>query len=277
MSTYPYKQVKDLVDKFAPKIISFTLPPMYVIERMRPDGNIFNRKDISYRPANLNNYPQRATLPKKAAFYGTLCDVRAPLFNNRKIALTEASKLFRKGVEAEGEEVYTISRWMTKGSLRLAVFAHEDVFLDAEDNEILRQAKLFKRNNTTFIEGPLQFDIYEKYVTEQFAKPVTSDFDYIITATIADRLMYVSGLDGLLYPSVQCEGKFGMNVAIKPESVDSKLILEQVHELRYTQMRGHGELRFSKHFVPGNLDSRGFKDWTYQDWEDNHPDRFELK
>lgn len=275
LSTYPYQQVMDLVNQFTPKIIRLTLPPVYAIERMRPDGEIFERKEISYKPAVLNKHPQRATLPNQTAFYGTICGIGEPLFNNRKIALTEASKLFRKGVAAQGVENYTISRWRTKGPLKLAVFVHEDIFTEAKDNEMLKQAKLFKAKNTTFIDRPLQLDVYEKYVTQKFATPVVNDYDYIITATIADRLLYASEMDGVLYPSVQCDGCFGMNVAIKPEAADSKLLLEQVHELQYTQAGGEGELRFTKHFVPGEMDEKGFKNWKYIDWTDEAPDIFE--
>ena len=274
LSSYPYKEVMELVNQFMPKIIRLTLPPVYAIERMRPDGDIFVREGISYKPAHLNKYPQRATLPNQTAFYGTLCGVKEPLFNNRKLALSEASKLFRRGEEAEGVETYTISRWRTKGTLMVAVFVHEDVFTNADDNEILKSAKAFKMANKTFLDGSMQFDLYEKYVTEQFAKPVINDYDYIITATIADRLMYASELDGVLYPSVQCDGRFGMNVALKPAAVDAKLFLEQVHELSYSQFHGVGELRFSKHFVPGDQDAQGFKNWTYIDWSDEAPDYY---
>lgn len=271
MSTYPYDAVLRLISQFTPKVIRLTLPPVYAIERMRPDGNIMNRKDISYRPAEQNMKPQRATLPGQTAFYGTLCSFDEPLFNNRKIALTEASKLFREGIMAEGTEDYTISRWRTKVELKLAVFVHDEVYPNADENEILRQAKVFRQKNITFIDKPLQLDVYEKYVTEQFAKPVSNEWDYIITATIADRLLYASGLDGVLYPSVQCGGNFGMNVAIKPEAVEDKLLLEQVHELRYTQAKGEGHLRFTKHFVPGEMDSHGVRNWTYSDYNDSTP------
>ena len=263
LSTYPYDKVLELVDQFQPKVLTLTLDPIYIIERLRPDENVFKREEMSYRPASMNTKPQRATLPGKTAFYGTLCHINDPLTNNRMMALSEASHLFRKGLSAEGTETYTISRWISKTPLRLAVFADKTVFPQAGNNALLQSAKQAMSEKKTFLDDVFQFDDYTRYVTEQFAKPVNNDYEYLITATVADRLMYASKLDGLLYPSVQCQGEYGMNIALKPSVADRSLVLQQAHELQYIQKDGRGSLNFTKHFVPGDHDANGFKNWTY--------------
>ena len=73
LSTYPYNEVKELISQFHPKILRVTIGPGQIIERMRPDIGVFERKDVSYKPAEQNVKPQRATLPGRTAFYGSLC------------------------------------------------------------------------------------------------------------------------------------------------------------------------------------------------------------
>lgn len=180
-----------------------------------------------------NKSPQRATLPGKTAFYGTLCHDEEPTINMRYIALLEASKLYRQGINATGKEQYTLSRWRTNSELRLAVFVHDTVFTDVHNNRILEMAKMEREKGKTFIDGVFQFEEYGKYVTEEFAKPVSADYEYIISATIAEKLLYATGVDGVMYPSVRAVGEYGMNVAMRPDVADEKLILTDVREMEY--------------------------------------------
>lgn len=117
----------------------------------------------------------------------------------------------------------------------------------------------------TFIDEPLQFDVYETFATEQFAKPVESsnDYEYIISATIAKMLMYASRLDGVMYPSVPSLGQYGMNVALRPDVSDDKLMLTDVNELEYIQKDGEGSFTFLRRFIPTEMDDREYKKWMY--------------
>lgn len=267
LADYPFDEVMSLVSQFQPKFLRLTITSGAIIERIRPDINVFERKDMSYRPADKNTKPQRATLPKKTAFYGTICHELDPLYNNRQVALMEASKLLKQSKDAEGEEQYTLSRWMTNNSLKLAVFVHESVYPDVTNNKLLSMAREAFEKSKTFLDDLLQYDIYEKYVTEQFAKPAEHDYEYIISATIAEMLMYASKMDGVIYPSVPSLGQFCMNVALKPEVAYDKLVLMEVNEMAYKQKGGEGRFSFKKKAIPVETDSHGLKRWKYIDFK----------
>ena len=263
LSNYPYDEVKGLVSQFAPKFLRIRIPKGQRVERIRPDVGVFERKEVSYRPATLNIKPQRATLPGKTAFYGTLCHVEASTTTSRYIMLLEASKLYRAGITANGVEHFTWSRWEAIDEIRLAVVVDENVFVEASHNQILDQSKQEWNTGRGFIDSVMQSEEYNSFVASQFAKLVNNDFEYIISATVADMLMYVSGVDGVMYPPVQAAGDYGMNVAIRPDVADSKLKLTDVSEMEYVQANGKGQLKFTRHGIPLELDNHGVKRWRY--------------
>lgn len=271
LSLYPYDEVKRLISQFQPKILRITIPEGSVIERIRPDIDVFERKDVSYRPADKNVNPQRATLPRKTAFYGIISHIKDPLYKNRYIALLEASKIYKQGPTCNGVEHYTLSRWVTNAPIGLAVFAHQSVFQGVRDNALLDTSKKELNERASFIDDIFQFDEYMRFVSEQFAEPVdpTENYKYIISATIAEMLMYASNLDGVMYPSVQAVGEHGMNVALRPDIADNKLVLVDVNELEYTQKDGEGHLRFTKSSIPDLEDIHGYKHWSYVNYKRN--------
>lgn len=269
LSSYHYDAVKELVSQFQPKILRITIPAGAFIERIRPGVGFYERKDVTYRPSNQNTKPQRATLPGKTAFYGTICHIDEPLSNMRAIALFEASKLCKGDKNVNGTEQYTLSRWRANDELKLAVFAHESVYPDAVNNKLLAAAKEELVSKKTFLDEVFCFDEYIKYVTQEFAKPVypLNDYDYIVSATIAEMLMYASRLDGVLYPSVPSKGMYGMNVALREDIADTKLILEDVREMEYIQNNGKGSLKFISSSVVKTIDDHGYKTWEYIPYE----------
>ena len=264
LSSYPYDEVKRLVSLFAPKILGIWIPRGQLIERIRPDAGVFDRKDVSYRPADQNNKPQRATLPGKTAFYGTLNHLEEPTWNTRYVSLTEVSKLYRKGPLENGKEVYTWSRWVVADKIHLAVIVDDAVFENACHNQLLEMAKREWIKSRTFTDGPMQSEEYNSYVVKQFSKMVSSDYDYIISATITDVLFYASKFDGVMYPPVQAVGDYAMNVAIRPDVTDSKLILTDASEMEYIQENRKGNLCFTRHGIPVEKDARGLKRWKYE-------------
>lgn len=265
LSTYPYDEVKRLVCQFAPKFLGIWIPKGHRIERIRPDADVFERRGMSYRPAEYNTKPQRATLPGKTAFYGTLSHFEDSTVNTRYVSLLEASKLYRKGPQENGKETYTWSRWVVTEDVHLAVVVDEKVFSGATHNPILEQARLEWEKGKTFIDGVMQSNEYNSFVVTQFAKLVNHDYDYIISATIAEMLMYASRADGVMYPPVQAAGDYGMNVAIRPDVADSKLKLTDVSEMEYVQENGKGNLKFTKHGIPVDMDVYGIKRWKYDE------------
>ena len=269
LSAYPYDAVRSLVNQFQPKVLRLKIAKGCRVERIRPDLNVFERKGVSYRPEKDNNRPQRATLPGKTAFYGTLCHENESPFRNRYIALLEASKLIKEGTSASGTEGYTLSQWVTTDEIKLAVFAHDSVFQGVYNNPLLEMAKQEWVRNKSFLDDVFQYEEYAEYVTKQFAKHVIEDYEYLITATVAEKLMYDSKLDGVIYPSVQAEGQYGMNVALRPDIADTMLSLQDVREMKYEQSMGKGCFSFTKVAFPVEIDSHGMKRWIYTDY--NNP------
>lgn len=263
LSCYPYDEVMKLVSQFAPKFLRIRIPKGQRIERIRPDVGVLERKDVSYRPAKYNEKPQRATLPGKTAFYGTLCHVEESTLNTRYISLLEASKLYRAGITASGVEHYTWSRWEVTDEIRLAVVVDETVFTGASHNQILDQSRQEWNKGRSFIDSAIQSEEYNSFVASQFAKFVNNDYEYIISATIAEMLMYASGADGVMYPPVQAAGDYGMNVAIRPDIADCKMKLTDVSEMDYAQANGKGNLRFTRHGIPIEVDEQGLRKWKY--------------
>lgn len=146
----------------------------------------------------------------------------------------------------------------------MAVFAHEDIYSDVDNNRMLLAAKVEMQRAMTFLDA-LQFEDYVRYVTAQFAKPVDGnrDYEYIISATIAYSLMYASRFDGIMYPSVRSNGHYGMNVALRDDIADSKLILEDVNEMEYKQQDKKGRFSFLRESEPLSSDANGYKTWRY--------------
>ncbi len=157
LSVYPYGEVKSLVSSFAPKFLGIWIPRGHRIERIRPDANVFERKGMSYRPATDNTKPQRATLPGKTAFYGTLGHFEDSTVNTRYVSLLEASKLYRKGPQENGRETYTWSRWVVMEDMHLAVVVDETIFSGASHNPILEQARQEWEKRKSFIDEVMQF------------------------------------------------------------------------------------------------------------------------
>ena len=263
LSTYPYDEVKFLISHFHTKILRISIPAGELIERIRPDVGIYERKDVYYRPASQNKKPQRANLPGRTAFYGTLCHHEESGTNRRAIALFETSKLFKENKNANGTEQFTLSRWMIKNEIKLAEFAHETVYPNATNNKLLVTAKNELIMNKNIMADVLEYDEYIRYMTEQFAKNVDTqcDYEYIISATIAEKLMGTDGLDGVMYPSVPTRGQYGMNVALRDDVADTKLKLVDVHEMEYDPIDRF--FSFIGDSVPISIDKYGYKKWYY--------------
>lgn len=136
------------------------------------------------------------------------------------------------------------------------------------NNVLLDMAKREFEKSRTYLVDAIQFNDFDKYVTEQFAKPVvpSHDYEYIISATIADMLMHANQLDGVIYPSVPSLGKFGMNVALRKEVTDDKMVLHEVNELEYKQKGGEGRFSFIKKAIPDEIDNHGLKKWHYRSY-----------
>lgn len=266
LSTYPYDEVKELVSKFGPMFVRMEMKGSPLIERLRPGVGYTKRKDVTYKDGSPTDYPNRATLPGRSIFYGTIAHHKENPLNRRYIAVCESSSLLKKGKNVSDREPYTLSMWGIKRNLSVGFIVNDKAF-ENRNNQLLQDAKEYYNRNRSFIEGPLQMDIYKDFVVEQFSMPVADDqrYKYIIPATIADMMMYESGLDGIVYPSVKADGEAGLNIALKKECVDDALVLLNVEELEYIQNNGVASLDITKGkpLSITKCDGNGLVEWKW--------------
>ena len=230
LSSYPFNQVRSIVQEFQSiKVIRIIIDPGAIISRIRQGNGYKSRSDMSYPPVEVCKTCQRANLPNNTMFYGTIADSESPTVNNRLIAVSECSSLAREGKWSKGMEHFTISNWCTTKTIHLATIVDDKVFEDIRNNKLLQQAKA-KFDEFNILP---EYDEYARFVAAEFSKPVEKDYEYLISAAIADAYVNQSGFDGVMYPSVRIGGQAGMNIALKPEVADSSLALQNVGELVY--------------------------------------------
>lgn len=236
LSLYPFNEVRSLVQEFqAIKVIRITIEPGAIISRIRKGNGYNSRKDLSYPPVEACRSCQRANLPNRTMFYGTIADSESPTVDNRVIAISECSSLAREGKKSKGIERFTISNWCTTKTIRLATIVDDNVFEDIRNNTLLQGAKSIYNEFKILPE----YDEYARFVAAEFSKPVENDYEYLISAAIADAYVHLSNFDGIMYPSVRIGGQAGMNIALKPDVADSSLALLKVGELLYYKNGEH--------------------------------------
>lgn len=254
------------MSQFEPMLVRMTISGNLLIERLRLGVGFTNRKEVTYKEGKPEDLPNRATIPGRSIFYGTIAHQIEKPENRRYVALCESSALLKEGKNASGKEPYTLSIWGIKRKLCAGVIVNDKVF-ENRDNQLLNNAKDYYHANRSFIEEPLKMDLYKDFVVEQFSNPVADDqrYKYIIPATIADMMMYSSGLDGIVYPSVKADGEAGLNIALKKECVDDALTLLNVEELEYVQDKGEASLSIVKE-RPKRIttqDGNGMLEWEW--------------
>lgn len=254
LSLYPYNEVLSLVREFQYiKVICLTIRPGAIISRIRKGIGFKSRDELSYPPVANCHICQRANLPNHTMFYGTISDSGTPTDDNRTIAISECSSLAREGKQSKGKEHFTISNWLNTKPLRVATIVDDTVFDKISNNTILQEAK------ERFVECKSNPGYYEfaRFVASEFSKPVKYDYEYLISATIADEYVHQPYFDGIMYPSVRMGGQAGMNIALKPGVTHQSLALQNAGELVYYKNGDKGIVVVDKVI---NL-----QDWSYFD------------
>jgi len=216
LSLYPSDEIISLFKQLdnLPVLITTLLPGRRIIRgRSYNEGEDFSLIDYhSYRPKEMNDEYQRASIPKQTMFYGAVTSGEQEEPVARVTILTEIGKTMNQ--DAEYEKVM-FSAWEVIEDINLISVMQCQFY--QSPNKMMQT--LEKRFN-----DELKYD-YERefwnFIATEFAKKNTSlDYDYIISAYFST--MACNACDGVYYPSVRIDGA-GMNVAIKPEVIDSKL------------------------------------------------------
>lgn len=224
-----YETITDL-----PAIIA-TIPADMIITRVRP-GRHTAKKDLTYPPISVCKKIQRSSLAGESAFYASLPDDQHHLENGRALGLSETSTLARQGKVSVGREYLTVSQWVTKQPLRVISFMTDNTFANTKN-----RSKHIKELTKYFAEQyHLLTDVQKEVIQiidEDFCKVVKDGnvHEYKRTAILSHDMLYDSeyNLDGIVYAPVQMEGQLGINVMLKPASVDDKLELYRVIHCSY--------------------------------------------
>lgn len=231
LRTTPITEIRKLYEIIAdlPAIIA-TIPADVVITRVRM-GRHLGQSELSYPPVSVCKKMQRSSLERESAFYASLSDDCKHLEHSRAIGLSECSLLAREGKKSRGREFLTVSQWINKKPLRVISFITDRTFALVEN-----RSKFIETIAEAFKDGYNRYTDVQKEVIriidEDFCRMVVDgcNYEYKRTAILAHDMLYDSpyDLDGIIYAPVHMEGRFGINVMLKPTSVDEKLELYKV-------------------------------------------------
>jgi hypothetical protein len=228
LSSYPYFKAKELIEnliKDKPAILLFSLHTGKSLTRARMGHNFTQVSDVSYPPLRKGAKCQRANVPTKTMFYGTMVSEGQDFQLTRLIAICECSSLMR-GKGTDDPEQITFGRWNVKEDIELVAIFAESVYADTPNNSLLAELKgaydeYISKHEPDIIAKQKNIS---NFFAEEFSKAdIRGDYDYLLSAIFTEIVTDDFGYDGVMYPSVQCEGEWGFNVAIKPEIVDTNL------------------------------------------------------
>ena len=211
-----------------------TLNKGNVLHRTRMGRGYKSAKELTYRSADANTKMMRATLPGETAFYCCLSDDSYLFEKVRMVCLSECSTLARAGKASYGREQLTASQWLLKDNIRVLSFVTDETFPDCKDNKMLsmfREQYVSTKSRLT----SEQMDLI-RLINQEFTKivPQGENEEYLLTAYLVHEALYalvdVTGrhFDAVVYPSVQTEGRWGLDMALRPDVADKNLQLMKV-------------------------------------------------
>ncbi|MFD2904656.1 hypothetical protein [Sphingobacterium anhuiense] len=222
------------------KIISSILPqiPLFIcdfekgriIERAVSNNSLENLhtnvERLSFKPADLNDKLQRASIINDTMFYGSVLFLGNKEINyERIIGSFEACGLLREN--EDGDEIMSFGQWTVIDQISFVTIIDP---LKKYKNEYLKtlqeqQNKYFSQSikESSCLEIILDF---HSFLADEFSKDVNKaeNHNYLISSVTAN--IFKTHGYGVYYPSVQIMGE-GMCVAIPP-GMTSRIILEKI-------------------------------------------------
>ena len=195
-----------------------------IISRCRKDAHNLLKESFRCKPPERITEFQRASIPYESVFYGAVGD--RDVEDGDFIAMLETSSLHRNNQDRGQEEIF-VSHWRVTKAIDMALICHPNVFVDSNQNSTVNamQKNYIRRlpdypSEKEFI--PI-FDKLVEFVAGQFAKKVSEgdNIQYMISSYFAHNSF--STESGIIYPSVQVNGKLGFNVALRPDIAENNL------------------------------------------------------
>ncbi len=256
LSLYPVEEINRIFNQIGRV---YYLETVYnypkFIHRARPVDNnevINTVSGLKYKPKNLNKTYQRASIPNQTMFYGSVLPESSEndfIDNTRITGAFESVDFLRNPEIKEGKQKLLFGKWIVKDEITLiSIFFMK--FRNSRNSWIKKIADEFYKNIEQFEDNEIKRNkTVVNYFAHEFSKLYKdkNDYNYIISSIFANKCLQ-NNKDGVLYPSPRTLG-YGLNVAIKPEIVDSKMDLVSVLECEIFKKNKRvimNNLRFTK-------------------------------
>jgi hypothetical protein len=237
LSTYPFNEILAQIKSVGTiGHLGVTFHPNKSIFRARqnePEEHFYSKCQLTYKPQQFNKSCQRASTPNMTMFYGSVLPeeiLEGDLDINRAVPTYEAVPWLRDK-STKGIISITYSKWNVTQDINLIAILQHGNFYDKSSytKKLMDDYDNFLNQNIDQKEDTIAF---MTFLSNEFAKEVNNinDYNYLISAAFTESIVK-NGFDGVLYPSVQLEGR-GFNVAITPKVADMKLELVVVMECK---------------------------------------------
>lgn len=235
LKTYPYNEIISNIKQVGDiGMIEEILFPGRFVFRARQNGKdeqFYSKCQLTYKPQQFNKTCQRASTPNMTMFYGSVLpeEINENDLDEVRVAPIFEAVPWLRDKTVKGKRTITFSKWKVTQDIRLIAIIQHGNFYDKSSytKKLMNHFEKFLNKHPEKKEGTKAFC---DFISGEFAKEVDSkhDYDYLISAAFTEMIVEF-GYDGVLYPSVQVDGK-GFNVAITPFAADNKLQLEGVIE-----------------------------------------------
>lgn len=203
---------------------------IYRASNLKINEKINNIKRLSYCPAKKNKTFQRASTPKQTMFYGVIGNLEEKLHqeNCEMLAMQESCSLFRDSTVADGIYRVAVSKWRILDTISFLTLMNPDSTNKSKRlNEMVQDLLTYIKANTDKFseEDAIAF---QKFMCNQFIKPVNNDNQYKISALFT--LEVIKRIDGVIWQSsVAIDEKLNdtLCVAIKPKTIDACMKCEE--------------------------------------------------
>ncbi len=211
-----------LLGEFGVMITTLHKGKKIIRARLSEDKPFKNISELSYKPQKFNTTYQRASTPFQTMFYGSIVPEILGKSEPQTARITVAFELseFLRDIGTVGEQDIVFSAWVVEQDIQLVTLIHHKKFARPTELSSQLQAEFeqFVKSNPDQKIPTLEIS---KFLGNEYAKlPIAKHTDYMHSAIYSQ--LVTKKFDGVLYPSVRMAGE-GINVAIKPETIDEKL------------------------------------------------------
>lgn len=238
-----YKKVNELFLKkigFLPIIIdpqnSDSFP--FKFYRIRKESKDFNSSlisEYSHPPASVNNYFQRANIPKHPVFY---CSDEP---------FTAIAEVIKYATIVDPNDTYYLSEWaiLPNTPIKFSPFLFGNLKENSSYN-LWSESNFHRLKITLEKSGNIEdYESFEK-ILRFLSTLFVSENTYVVSSYIAHHYLYASHSmrsDIFVFPSVQLD-KSNVNYAIHPNFVSEKMRLKKVFKMSFEELNKGTSIKY---------------------------------